>query len=149
MISQYTCLPTQSQVNVKSVKEEDTSVPVHVWYNILRCTYPVPSVLEGKFHQFLCTALNKFRNFTFRIWFQYVYLSFMRYFQNQRTTGTQLYLDINGPLDTSQASSEDFCKYVEAGIYCFHLITKCSWWQWNNGSRILLWRCTPKFRIFA
>ena len=149
MISQAQFLPVKANVDVKAVKEDDAGVPVHLWNDILISTYPAPSVLDAKSRQFLCTALNKFRNFTFRIWFQYVYLSFMRYFQNQRTTGTQLYLDINGPLDTSQASSEDFCKYVEAGIYCFHLITKCSWWQWNNGSRILLWRCTPKFRIFA
>ena len=123
MISQYTCLPTQSQVNVKSVKEEDTSVPVHVWYNILRCTYPVPSVLEGKFHQFLCTALNKFRNFILRILFQSFYSSFVRYLQTQWTTGTQIYLGLIGPLDITESSSEEFLKDVEARTDCLHYIT--------------------------
>ena len=82
------------------MKEDDAGVPVHLWYDILISTHPVLSVLEGKTHQFLCTALNKFRNFTLRICFQSVYLSFMKYLQNQQTTGTQLYLDINGPLYT-------------------------------------------------
>ena len=73
----------------------------------------------------------------------------MQYLHTQCTTGTQLYIDPNGPLATTDPSSEEFLKDVESGMYFLHYITKCSWWEWNNGSQILLWQWTPEFKTFA
>ena len=103
MVSQSKLLTVQSNVDVKAVKEDDTSVPVHLWYDILISTYPVLSMLEGKLHQCLCTDLNKFSNFILRIWFQSVYSSFERYLQTQCNTGTQLYIFLNGTLDKAES----------------------------------------------
>ena len=38
---------------------------------------------------------------------------------------------------------------MESGIYCLHYITKYSWWEWNNGSRVLFCQCTPEFKTFG
>ena len=106
MISQYQFLHVQAKLDVKSVREDDASVPVHLWDYRLLYNYPVPSVLEVKYRQYLYTALNNYRNFILRLWFQYIYSSFVQYLQNQWTIGTQLYLDLDGPLDTAESSSE-------------------------------------------
>ena len=81
IISQAQFLPVQEKADVKLLKEDDASAPVHLWDNRLLSTYLVPSVFEEKFCQCLCTALNKSRNFILRFWFQFVYSSFVRYFQ--------------------------------------------------------------------
>ena len=41
-------LPVQANVDVKSVKEDDYSVPVHLWYDRLLSAYPVTMLLEVK-----------------------------------------------------------------------------------------------------
>ena len=79
MIYQDQLITVQENLDVKAVKEDYASVPVHLWYDIIPSTYPFPSVLEGKYRQCLCTALNKFRSFIPRIWFQLIYSSFVRY----------------------------------------------------------------------
>ena len=76
-----------------------------MWDDILVSTYPVPSVLEGKSRQYLCNDLNKIRDFILRIWVHSVYSSFVPYLKTEWTTGTELYIDLNGPLDTSDSSS--------------------------------------------
>ena len=38
---------------------------------------------------------------------------------------------------------------MESGIYCLRYVTKCSWWEWNNGSRVLFCQCTPEFKTFG
>ena len=99
------------------MKEDDDSVLVHLCDDRFISTYLVPLELEGKCRQFLCTSIDKFRDFVFRIWFQSVYSSFVKYLQNQWTTGTKLYIDINVLLTTADPSREEFYKDVEAGIY--------------------------------
>ena len=59
-------------MDVKEVGEDDASVSVHLWDDRLIYTYPGPSMLEVKYRQCLCIALNKFNNLALRIWFQSV-----------------------------------------------------------------------------
>ena len=47
-IFQAQFLPVQAKVDVKSVKEDDYSVPVHLWYDRLLSAYPVIMLLEVK-----------------------------------------------------------------------------------------------------
>ena len=109
-IFQAQFLPVQAKVDVKSVKEDDYSVPVHLWYDRLLSDYSVTMLLEVKSGQGLWTALNKFSKFALVILSQSIYSSFFRFLQNQWITGTHLHLDINGPLETYQPSSEEFVK---------------------------------------
>ena len=47
---------------------------------------------------------------------------------------------------TTESSSEEFFNDVESSIYCLHYITKCSWWEWNNGYRFFFLKWTPEFK---
>ena len=78
MISQAQFLTLQAKVDVKSVKEDDAILSVHLFDDIIISAYPVPSVLEGKSRQCLCTSLNKFRGFILRTGYQSVYSIFVK-----------------------------------------------------------------------
>ena len=47
IISRGQFLPVQAKVGVKSVKEDDTIVPVRLWNDIVLSSYHVMSVLKG------------------------------------------------------------------------------------------------------
>jgi len=134
----------------QSVKHDDADIPVHIWNDKLIESYPMPNNIRGISRAKLNKSLFVLRKFALRVWKRQVLASFKNYL---KLTWTQEYeLLMAGRAEEKLKklkSSHEFFKDLEAGLNCLEYTSKCSWWEWNGGSRLLFWRWTPEFSKFA
>ena len=142
---------TQLEIaNKQAVKHDDAEIPVHIWNERLMKTYPVPNNIRGISDAKLNNALSVLRKFALKLWKRRVLASFKSYLKS--TWVTEYHLLMAGHAEdkhTKLKNSKEFWKDLEAGLNCLEYTSKCSWWEWKGGSRLLFWRWTPEFKKFA
>jgi hypothetical protein len=131
-----------TRVDVQAVKHDDAEVPVYLWNDRLINTGPqkwrvIPRNRINK-------ALDGFRVLGLIVWKKNIYKSFIRYLMKNWYSE---WMSIkNGEVVSNKMSSIEFHRDVTAAIDCMHYTSRSTWWEWNQGSRLLFWRWNWEYK---
>jgi hypothetical protein len=129
--------------DVQAVKHDDAEVPVFLWNN--RLIFTGPTVWRLLPRRRLNKALEGFRLLALLRWKRNVLKSFIRYLKFNWAHQWDL-LQSGSAKDVK---SIEFKFDLDAGLDCLYYTSRSSWWEWNNGSRLLFWRWNWEFKVQA
>ena len=134
-----------TKMDVQAVKHDDAEVPIFVWNNRLIHTGPqswkvIPQTQIDK-------ALDGFRVLGLKVWKRNVLKSFIRYLY--KTWFSQWMTLRNKEGVDFKSYPIEFQHDIIAGIDCLYYTSRATWWEWNQGSRLLCWRWTWEYKVQA
>ena len=129
----------KNSADIKAVKIDSAAVPVSLWDQRL-----CKGLGFVKLNPSTSEALDRLRTFMLRMWRKRVLRSFISYLSKTYSNDWAGYLQGQRFGDDSELSCD-----LHAGSNCLEYCALSTWWEWKGGSRLLFWRWSPSFKLYA
>ena len=129
--------PLEDSNNLKAAKADDAQIENKIWDDRVLQNFP-----HLNFNNDVAEKFNLIRSMLVKMWAKRLWKSFFRYLC---ITYTPQWCASPQHKDLSSELNKDIKRFVQ----CSWHARRASWFDWDSGSTLFLWRWQPEFRAHA